>query len=83
MSPAALVATDDLDTQRSAAFLPDEPGLLLGGFAGEIGGVLLGAYARSRSREARTETPEDWFTSGLCRAASSRAAGYRLAGASR
>lgn len=53
---AALVASDDLDTQRSAAFLPDEPGLLLGGFAGEISGVLLGAYARSRSREARTET---------------------------
>jgi predicted dipeptidase len=50
---AAFAADADPDVERYARFLPDDPALMLGGFSGEIGPVLVGSWARLSSRDAR------------------------------
>lgn len=53
---AAFSAADDPEVAASAVLLPDDVRMLLGGPRGDVGTVLLGTWARSRLRGARTET---------------------------
>lgn len=52
---AAFSADDDPEVEASVGLLPDDVRMLLGGPLREVGNVLLGTWARSRSKAARKE----------------------------